>query len=48
MMRSQENTKPFEDQKVPEKMCVRIQNEEEQHGEDLINYLYSKGAYPIQ
>ncbi|WP_407305587.1 hypothetical protein [Desulfosporosinus sp. SB140] len=48
MMRSQEKPMLFEDQKSPEKMCVQIQKEEEQHGEDLINYLYSKGAYPIQ
>lgn len=39
---------PFQDQKSLEEMCVKTQKEEQQHGEDLINYLYSKGAYPIQ
>jgi spore coat protein CotF len=25
-----------------------IQSEEQQHGEDIFNYMYSKGMYPVQ
>jgi hypothetical protein len=48
MMLSQNEPRQYKDQKIPEELCIQIEKEEQQHGDDLTRYLYSKGAYPIQ